>query len=142
MILRKAKRFNLLHLRCIEMHPYESPPPSLRCHSSGGGRTRRYESASKVSFAGRPLGGVGGRCLWRYCPAVRPLLGGQKGNCGAIKICEAIGGKVKAIVVCPQTTIGSGYEPIVVRVQTTTSLRIDRPSILCLFEYKVLIRIG
>ena len=37
MILRKAKRFDLLHLRGIEMHPYESPPPSLRCYGSGGG---------------------------------------------------------------------------------------------------------
>ena len=37
MILRKAKRFNHLHLRGIEMHPYESPPPSLRCYGSGGG---------------------------------------------------------------------------------------------------------
>ena len=41
----------------------------------------------------------------------------QKGTCGAVKICEAIGGKVKAIVVCPQTTIGSGDEPIVVYIR-------------------------
>jgi len=41
----------------------------------------------------------------------------QKGTCGAVKICEAIGDKVKAIVGCPQTTIGSGYEPIVVYIR-------------------------
>ena len=47
---------------------------------------------------------------------MRPLFGGKR-VLGAVKICEAIGDKVKAIVVCPQTTIGSGYEPIVVCIR-------------------------
>ena len=52
MILRKAKRFNLLHLRCIEMYPYESPPPSLHCHGSGGGGLVAKMSSLRVKMGG------------------------------------------------------------------------------------------
>ena len=58
MILRKAKRFDLLHLRGIEMHPYESPPPSLRCYGSGGGGL-----VAKISPLRVKMGGIYRICL-------------------------------------------------------------------------------
>ena len=72
MILRKAKRFNLLHLRCIEMYPYESPPPSLHCHGSGGGGLVAMNLPARLALQGdrwalmRMFSGLNeGNCLYQ-----------------------------------------------------------------------------